>query len=130
VTTRAGQHTVAALAVAGAITTTQAAGAGPVIDLRGVHSPILAVLNCAKASAGTSPTCAVKLQQSDTGTGSWSDVPGGAFATVTDAADSAQVLELHNREDLKRYVCAVITIGGTASPSFVCAPTLVYRALS
>src|ERR1700751_6179319 len=122
--------TVAALAVAGAVTSTLAAGSGPVLDLRGVHSPVLAVLNCAKASAGTSPTCDVKLQQSDTGTGPWSDVPGGAFARVTDAADSAQVLVLRNREDLKRYVCAVITIGGTDSPSFVVAPVLVYRSLT
>ncbi len=81
---------------------------------------VLALVN----TAGTNPTLAVKIQESDDNV-TFTDVVGGAFTTSTLATTSAtNVYQVIQFQRTKRYIQAYTTIGGTSSPSytyFVCA---------
>ncbi len=103
----------AALAAAARRTTTLT---GTAIDVLAYEGVALVLLN-ASAGTGTNPTLDVKLQHSDDNS-TFTDVTSGAFAQVTDAAETAgvKVMKL-NVSDLKRYVRVVGTIAGT-TPSF------------
>ncbi len=79
----------------------------------------VAILLSAKATAGTTPTLDIKLQDSaDNST--FADISGAAFTQVTDASSSAAVLQKIslNVDACARYVRAVKDIGGTSSPAF------------
>ena len=76
-----------------------------------------------EAGSGTSPTLDVKLQDSADNS-SWSDLSGKTFTQVTDGAAATEKISI-NTNDVRRYVRAVATLGGT-SPVFVCAVSLVY----
>jgi len=66
--------------------------------------------------SGTSPTLAIKLQESDDNS-SFSDVTGATLTTVT-ATGNSQIMRISNLNTTrKRYLRAVATIGGT-TPSF------------
>ena len=107
-------QTVGLVLAAAARRTSTLTGTGiDVLDYEGVA---LIVLN-ASAGTGTNPTLDVKLQHSDDDS-TYADVNAGAFAQVTDAAESAgvQVLKV-NVSDLKQYLRVVGTIAGT-TPSF------------
>lgn len=88
----------------------------PVVQLGPAVGDAMVVLQAVKASAGTSPTLDVKLQHCDTAGGTFADVPDGAFATVTDAADACAALVFHAGE-LKEFVSVAVTVAG-ASASF------------
>lgn len=64
---------------------------------------------------GTTPTLDVKLQESDTVGGSYTDVPGGAFAQVT-TTDSFQQIKV-NLDGRKKFIGALLDVGGT-SPDY------------
>lgn len=76
----------------------------------------------ASVGTGTSPTLAVKLQDSADNS-SFADVTGATFAQVTDEAASVQTIGYQISEN-RRYVRVVSTLGGT-SPSFYTSVTLV-----
>ena len=76
-----------------------------------------------EAGSGTSPTLDVKLQDSADNS-SWSDISGKTFTQVTDGGAGFEKISI-NTNDVRRYVRAVATLGGT-SPVFVCAVSLVY----
>ena len=76
-----------------------------------------------EAGTGTSPTLDVKLQESANNS-DWSDISGATFTQVTDAAAAFEKISI-NTNDVRRYVRAVGTLGGT-SPVFVYGVTLVY----
>jgi hypothetical protein len=62
-------------------------------------------------AGGASITYAVKLQESDTSGGTYTDVTGGAF-TTTDA-NTALVEKISvNTNDMKRFVKLSITVAG------------------
>ncbi len=89
------------------------------VDTQGLEGQIALVLDSA-AGTGTSPTLAITLEHSDDNS-TFVAVPvgsiqGGAFTQVTNAAVSRQT-RVVNKNDLKRYVRAVSTVGGT-TPSF------------
>ena len=85
----------------------------------------VAILNAGAATAGTTPTLNVKLQHADDSTGTnAADISGAAFGQVTNAALCAS-LSIRPGE-LKPYIRAVATLGGTASPSFPASVTLLY----
>ena len=91
-----------------------ATGNGTGVDTQG-YNDAMVVLEVGTVS-GTSPTLAVKMQESDDNS-SFTDISGATFTTVT-ASNSSQVLRLAELNvSKKRYVRAVATIGGT-SPSF------------
>lgn len=76
-----------------------------------------------EAGSGTDPTLDVKLQDSADNS-SWSDISGKTFTQVTDGGAGFEKISI-NTNDVRRYVRAVATLGGT-SPVFVCAVSLVY----
>ena len=89
----------------------------------GAEGEAIIILASDAASAGTNPTLDVKLQESSDNS-TFTDISGATFTQVTDS----QALEKIsiNTNDVKRYLRAVGTIGGTSSPAFTYAVALVY----
>ena len=88
------------------VTTT---GLGSAVDLNDYEGEMAVILDA--EAGGASITYAVKLQESDTSGGSYTDVTGGAF-TTTDA-NTALVEKISvNTNDMKRYVKLSITVAG------------------
>jgi hypothetical protein len=96
-----------------AITTTTN---GTGVDLQQYVGIPIASINCAAATAGSSPTMDIKIQDSaDNST--FADVSPAIAATQVTTVDSIQQLAIDKRV-VRRYIRAVATIGGTSSPSF------------
>ena len=76
-----------------------------------------------EAGTGTSPTLNVKLQDSADNS-AWADVTGKVFTEVTSSGAAFEKISF-NANDVRRYVRAVGTLGGT-TPVFVYAVSLVY----
>lgn len=87
---------------------------GAAIDLQQYVGDLKVIL-CSSAGGGTTPTLDVKLQESDTAAGTFTDIPGAAFTQVTAAASTAAITL--NADSAKRYIRAVTTIAGT-TPTF------------
>ena len=96
---------------------------GPAVDLRSYRGNVMLLLNCAAATAGSSPTFDCKVQESTDGSTGWTDVSGATFTQVT-TTDSRQALSL-DPDTVKPYIRLVTTIGGTSSPSFPAGALLV-----
>lgn len=93
-----------------------ASGNATAVDMQAYDGEIAIILDCA-AGTGTNPTMDVKIQDSaDNST--FADVSGAAFTQVTNAAASVQKMSL-NKDELKRYIRVVKTIGGTSTPTFL-----------
>jgi hypothetical protein len=90
----------------------------------GAEGEAIIILSSDAASAGTNPTLDVKLQESDASGSGYTDISGATFTQVTDAASSQKISI--NTNDVKRYLRAVGTIGGTSSPAFTYAVELIY----
>jgi hypothetical protein len=104
--------------------TASANGTG--LDLQGsndAEGDAVAILDCGAATAGTNPTYNVKLQDSANNS-AFDDITGATFTEVTDAA-SQQKLSF-NTNNVRRYVRAVATIGGTSAPAFTASVTLLF----
>ena len=94
----------------------------------GRNRSFTAILRVGGDVTGTSPTLDVTIQQSATGTGSWTTI--GTFTQVTDEmvgyiATATPRYEVPGEDPLtcafnttQDYVRAVLNIGGTASPTF------------
>lgn len=82
-----------------AVSAVTASGEAAAVNVGEYHSIALLCLASGACDAGTNT---VKLEHSDSGTGDWSDVPGGAFAPVGTEA-SEQVLKI-NADRLKKFV--------------------------
>ncbi len=89
---------------------------GTGVDLLTYEGEIAFVLDCNNVD-GTNPTMDITLEHSADNS-SFTAVTGGAFTQVTSTPASVQKLSFV-RGDLKRYVRAVKTIGGTMSPHFL-----------
>jgi len=86
-----------------------ATGTGSAVDLVDYEGDIAVVLDA--EAGGASITYAVKLTESDTSGGSYSDVTGGAF-TTTDA-NTALVEKISvNTNGMKRFVKVSVTVAG------------------
>jgi len=90
---------------------------GTGVDVKDFNGVAHVILSTSAATAGTTPTLDVKLQESDALGSGYTDITGAAFTQVTDAADSTQMISFQVGE-VKRYVRAVATIGGTVTPTF------------
>lgn len=86
------------------------------VDLQQYDGDVVLLLDSAAAGAGTNPTLDVTVEHSDALGSGYSAVTGAAFSQVTSTA-SQQKLVI-SKDDAKRYVRVVYTIGGTNSPSF------------
>lgn len=89
---------------------------GSAIDLNDYEGDIAFVLDASAGGAGV--TYAVKLTESDTSGGSYTDVSGGAF-TTTEANTALQEKIFVNSNDMKRYIKASVTIAGGTGTGFV-----------
>jgi hypothetical protein len=92
-------------------TTTSAA-----FDTQPYAGNLLLVANIAAATAGTSPTLDVKVQDCATSGGTYVDVSGYTLTQVT-TTDSLQTLSIDKRL-VRQFVKVVATLGGSASPAF------------
>jgi len=86
-----------------------ATGLGSAIDLLGYEGDIAVLLDAEAGGAGI--TYAVKLTESDTSGGTYTDVTGGGFTTTTANTASLQKIFV-NVSNLKRFVKASVTVGG------------------
>ena len=90
----------------------------------GAEGEAIIILASDAASAGSSPTLDVKLQESSDDS-TYTDISGATFTQVTDAAQALEKISI-NTNDVERYLRAVGTIGGTSSPAFTYSVALVY----
>lgn len=88
------------------VTTT---GLGSAVDLEDYEGEMAVVLDA--EAGGASITYAVKLQESDTSGGSYTDVTGGAFTTTDANAALVEKISV-NTNDMKRFVKLSITVAG------------------
>lgn len=101
--------------------TSTATGTG--VDVSGYDRELYVSLSADSASAGTTPTLNVKLQESaDDST--YTDITSATFTEVTGTAgtaiapsDADGTITL-NVSDKAKYIRAVATIGGTSTPTF------------
>lgn len=112
-----------ALVTADDLSASVAAGAGPIAHVTG-RDDAVAILNAGAATAGTTPTLDVALYESDD-QATWTPVPNGAFATVTDAGPSVQTLAFRPGER-KPYLTAQVTVGGSGAAFPVLSVTVLY----
>lgn len=97
-----------------AVRTSSANGTG--VDLQGYQGKLKVILDTAQASAGTTPTLDVKIQDSADNS-DFTDVSGLTFTQVTDSADLLEAIAVDTRA-VRRYIRAVATIAGTDTPTF------------
>lgn len=88
---------------------------GSAVDMQDFIGRVAFIL-MTSAGGGTSPTLDVKLQDSADGSSGWADISGATYTQVTDSADATESIGV-KIDEVKRYVRAVATIGGT-SPTF------------
>lgn len=91
-------------------------GVGSAIDLNDYEGDIVFSLDASAGGSGI--TYAVKITESDTSGGSYTDVSGGAF-TTTDANTALQEKIYVNSNDLMRYIKASVTVAGGTGTGFV-----------
>lgn len=107
------------------VATVNADGQTTGVDLRGAvtanpsaatnYEGQIAFLLDSNNTAGSSPTLAIKIQESDDDS-TYTDVTGGAFTGLTTGRSSQKVVLDVGR--LKRYVRLDYDIGGTSSPAY------------
>lgn len=94
-----------------------ATATGSAIDLLGYEGDMAVLLDAEAGGAGI--TYAVKLTESDTSGGAYTDVTGGAFTTTAANTASLQKITV-NVTSLKRFVKATATVaGGTGAGAVV-----------
>lgn len=97
-----------------------ATGNGTGVDLIQFDNQLAIVLDCGAATAGSSPTMDIKIQDSADNS-SFTDLsPAFAFTQVTNAASVQKKVLNKSSAVVRRYIRAVKTIGGTSSPAFPC----------
>lgn len=91
---------------------------GDAIDLKMFDGDLAIVLDAVNV-AGTDPTLDVIIEDSDTDVAEdFEAIDGAEFETVTDADPSVQKLNL-NKDELKRFIRVIKTVGGTDDPEFL-----------
>ncbi len=89
------------------------------VDVRQYDGLGILTLNAEAASAGSSPTLNVKLQESATTDGVYTDVASGAFVQVTEVSGTAGPQKLAvDFNATKGFLKVLPVLGGTASPAF------------
>jgi hypothetical protein len=88
---------------------------GAAVDLQDADGNCFATLHIGAVS-GTTPTLDVKIQESDTSGGTYTDISGAAFAQQTASNKWLAI----NFKRAKRFARGAVTIGGS-TPSFTIA---------
>lgn len=103
----------ALIAIAAAASCAVGATNGAAVNMRNFQGIGKFAQNSA-ATSGGGITSDTKLQHSDDGVNDWTDVAGGAFPQVTNAAARFDELMV-NADNLKSYVRAVTTVTGAGT---------------
>lgn len=108
----------------------QAAGAlnGAAIDTEGFGDGVCVISVGAATGGPSAQTVAAKLQESDSGTGSWTDITGAAITAITTDSKTAEIrIDRRKRVASKRYIRAVVTPGftGGTTPAIPVAATIM-----
>lgn len=111
----------AAVLVAASFAASTNGAAADLVDYTGI---VKFALNSGAATGNANATADVKLQHSADGSTGWADVTGLAFTQVTNPGGASHQELLANVDQLKRYVRAVVTLGGT-TPAVVCGVTVI-----
>jgi hypothetical protein len=119
-----GSGTAASLIDSASYAASVTEGTGPVVQIEGARGEAVIILNAGTKTVGTNPTLDVALYESDSGSGSWTLVPNGAFTRAT-TTKSLQQLSIRPSER-KNYVTAKITIGGTSTPTYPISAEILY----
>lgn len=90
---------------------------GSAVNVKKYEGKGQVILTTSAATAGTTPALNVKLTESATSGGSYTDVTNGDFAEVTDAGDSTQMIPI-DFDASKGFLKVVGTITGTSTPTF------------
>ena len=86
-------------------------------EIRPYSGTVQLILQSSVATAGTSPTLDVTIEESDALASGYTAVSGAVFAEVTDSADVTEMIAI-NTDELKPFIRVVGTIGGTSTPTF------------
>jgi len=100
-----------------------ASASSSAIDLGSLDGEIAVILDVSAPVAGTTPGLACKLTECATSGGSYTDVVGGGFTAVADAA-LAELISL-NKNELKQFVKLAYAISGTDSPQYLVSAKIV-----
>lgn len=103
--------TVFSVVATAAVTSTATSSA---IDLKEYDGDVSLILTSA-AGTGSSPTLDVKVTDSATSSGTYTDLSGATFTQVTGSV-SMQVITF-SKDECKRFIKIVQTVGGS-TPSF------------
>ena len=104
---------VAALVLKSQTITTTTTGSA--VNLSGYTGEFVLIAAVTKATAGTLPTCDVTIEDSADGSTDWTLI--ATVPQVTAAADVFLQDRLDMRE-VRKYIRAVATVGGTDTPTF------------
>ena len=88
---------------------------GAAVDVSELIGSMVVTLD-SSAGGGANHTLNVKLQESADGVNNWTDITGGAFTEVTNAAASFQSIII-SADARKKYIRGVDTVAGT-DPAF------------
>ena len=86
-----------------------------VANLRSLDGDIQVMLDSSIVTGAGSITCVI--QHSVDGASNFEAVTGGAFAAVTSAAASKQILTL-SKDDIRQFIRVVGTVSGSASAAY------------
>ena len=87
------------------------------VSMAGLAGSLFCILDVSASGGGV--TYEIKLQTNATGTGNFTDVPGGEFTKTTAESASSQVLKLDSGV-FKGYARADITVTGTGDAGVSC----------
>lgn len=100
-------------------TTTATTTTGSAVDLQTYDGKAYLLINCAQATAGTTPTATFSLTECDTSGGVYTAITLPTTPTVvTDAAGGGVQMIEFDVADTQRYVKAVCVTTGTSTPTF------------
>lgn len=100
--------------------------ASAVVDMGALGADgLVAFVLAAIKTTGTSPVLTAKLQHCDTDDGQFADVTDGAWTAGVGATGVIEALVM-DPQNLKRYVQAVGTVGGSNTPTLACALWVEY----
>lgn len=103
-----------------AVTATGLSGA---LDLSDYEGPVAIVLDATAQGSGI--TNAVKVTESDTSGGSYTDVSGGGFTSVVNTA-SKQIITV-NSDEMKKYIKLNMTVTGGSGTGYVAASVVGFK---
>jgi hypothetical protein len=100
-----------------------ASGDSTAVDLVNYEGNCAAIVDVSAPVAGTTPGLALKLTESDTSGGAYTDVASGAFTAVSSSASVQKLVVNKNKQ--KRFLKLNRVLSGTSSPQYLVSAKLL-----